>query len=395
VGAITLFDATTFPTRIAGEVKHFPASRWTEKSPDFRFIGRNSLFALEAASEAFRDAGLDAAKIDAERLGVYFGAGDGGFNFEEYAAILIESVNGDSSVDPGHYFKNSARRVDPKSMLEQEPFQVVNHLARVFGAKGLVSNCLTACAASSQAIGEAAEAIRHGQADLMITGGAHSMIHPLGVAGFNLLTALSTRNDSPGTASRPFDRERDGFVLSEGAGVLILEELEHAKKRGAKIYAEFAGYGATADAFRLTDPHPEGRGAIQAMKLCLEDAALTPQSIDYINAHGTSTQLNDQIETHSVKQVFGAGASSVPMSSIKSMLGHMIAAAGAVELIACTLAIRDGVIPPTTNYQTPDPACDLDYVPNQAREKKVRTALSNSFGFGGQNIALVVKKFEG
>lgn len=395
VGPITLFNASTFPTRIAGEVKNFSASRWTKKSDDFRFIGRNSLFALEAATEAVRDAGFDAGRIDPERLGVYFGAGDGGFNFEEYASILTESVNGDASVDPGHYFKNVTRRVDARALLEQEPFQVVNHLARVFNAKGLVSNCLTACAASSQAIGEAAEAIRRGQADLMITGGAHSMIHPLGVAGFNLLTALSTRNDFPATASRPFDRERDGFVLSEGAGVLILEELEHAKKRGAKIYAEFAGYGGTADAFRLTDPHPQGRGAIEAMSLSLADAELTTGSIDYINAHGTSTQLNDQIETYSVRQVFGAKAPSVPMSSIKSMLGHMIAAAGAVELIACVFAIRDGVIPPTINYQNPDSACDLDYVPNKAREKKVKTALSNSFGFGGQNIALVVKKFEG
>jgi 3-oxoacyl-[acyl-carrier-protein] synthase II len=271
---------------------------------------------------------------------------------------------------------------------------VINHLSELFDARGPVFNCLTACAASSQAIGEAAEMIRRGDTDIMITGGTHSMIHPLGVAGFNLLTALSTRNDSPELASRPFDKTRDGFVLSEGSGVLILEDLEHAKKRGAKIYAEFAGYGSTADAFRLTDPHPDGRGAIQAMKLALSDARMNAADVDYINAHGTSTQLNDQIETRSVKEVFKEKSYSIPMSSIKSMLGHMIAAAGVVELIASILTIRESVIPPTINYKEKDEACDLDYVPNEARKKNVKTVLSNSFGFGGQNIALVVREFK-
>ena len=221
------------------------------------------------------------------------------------------------------------------------------------------------------------------------------MIHPLGVAGFNLLTALSTKNDEPEKASKPFDKNRDGFVLSEGAGVLILEELEHAQKRNAKIYAELIGYGGTADAFRLTDPHPDGRGAIRAMQLALQHAGITPEEIGYINAHGTSTQLNDQIETGAVKEVFGARAKNIPMSSIKSMLGHMIAAAGAVELIASILTIREGIIPATINYETPDEACDLDYVPNTARRQKVSTVLSNSFGFGGQNIALIVREFHG
>ena len=220
------------------------------------------------------------------------------------------------------------------------------------------------------------------------------MIHPLGVAGFNLLTALSTRNDQPQKASRPFDIQRDGFVLSEGAGVLVLEELEHAKKRKAIIHAELAGYGATADAFRLTDPHQEGRGAIQAMRLALEHARIGADGVDYINAHGTSTQANDQIETFAVKQVFKEQAYKIPMSSIKSMLGHMIAAAGAVELIASVLTIREGLIPPTINCEFPDEACDLDYVPNKAREAMVNTVLSNSFGFGGQNIALIVKRFK-
>lgn len=392
----TLFNAETFPTKISGEIKNLDAKKWTSRGEAFKNLGRNSLFALEAAEEAARDAGLASDKIDADRFGIYFGAGDGGFNFSEYAEILVHSTDKDgSAVDPNHYFKNSTKILKRESVIEQEPYQVVNHLSEVFGARGVISNCLTACAASSQAIGEAAELIRRGHADVMMSGGSHSMIHPLGVAGFNLLTALSTRNDAPEKASRPFDKNRDGFVLSEGAAVLILEELEHAKKRGATIYAEFVGYGGTADAFRLTDPHPDGRGAIQAMRLALADARMNPSDIDYINAHGTSTELNDQIETFSVKQVFGSEAYQIPMSSIKSMLGHMIAAAGATELIASILTIRENRIPPTINYETPDESCDLDYVPNKAREAKVETVLSNSFGFGGQNIALVVKKFKG
>ena len=391
VGPITIFNAGSFPTKIAGEVKNPSFSKWESKSEEFSHICRNSLFALEAAEEAVRDSGFN-GRVPPERVGVYFGAGDGGFNFSQYALVVSEAVQEDQTVDAKKYFTNSLQKLSPKEILEQEPFQVVNHLSGVFNAMGPVSNCLTACAASSQAIGEAAEIIRHGDADVMISGGSHSMIHPLGLAGFNLLTALSTRNDQPQKASRPFDKNRDGFVLSEGAGVVILEEMEHAKKRGAKIYAELAGYGASADAFRLTDPHSAGRGAIQAMKLALKHAQLNPSDVDYINAHGTSTQLNDAVETHSVKEVFGGHAKQTPMSSIKSMLGHMIAAAGVVEIIASILTIREGIIPATINYETPDEACDLDYVPNTARRAEVKTVLSNSFGFGGQNIALIVKK---
>ncbi len=389
IGRITLFNAESFPTKIAGEVKKANFSRWQKTETK---LGRNSLFALEAAGEALHQAGLENHRLDPARVGVYFGAGDGGFDFEEYASILVDSLEENESVSPSRYLSNSLLRINPQKLLEQEPFQVVNHLSQAFNAQGVVSNCLTACAASSQAIGEAAEIIRRGDADVMITGGAHSMIHPLGLAGFNLLTALSTRNDAPQKASRPFDKNRDGFVLSEGAGVLILESLEHAQKRKATILAELAGYGGSADAYRLTDPHPEGRGAIQAMCAALCDARLSSKDIDYINAHGTSTQLNDQIETHSVKKVFGINAKKIPMSSIKSMLGHMIAAAGAVELIASVLTIRQGVIPATINYETPDDSCDLDYVPNVARRQKVKTILSNSFGFGGQNITLIVRQ---
>jgi 3-oxoacyl-[acyl-carrier-protein] synthase II len=260
----------------------------------------------------------------------------------------------------------------------------------MFNAQGPNLNCLTACAASSQAIGEAAELIRRGDADVMLSGGTHSMIHPFGVTGFNLLTALSTRNDAPTKASRPFDRDRDGFVLGEGAAMVVLEEFEHAKARGAIIHGELLGYGSTADAFRITDTHPEGRGAASCVRMALADAQLNLDDIHYINAHGTSTDVNDKVESLAIKTVFGDQAYRIPVSSTKSMMGHLIAAAGATEMIICLMAIRDNVLPPTINYETPDPACDLDYIPNTPREASCRYALSNSFGFGGQNVALIV-----
>jgi 3-oxoacyl-[acyl-carrier-protein] synthase II len=260
---------------------------------------------------------------------------------------------------------------------------------------GVNANCLTACAASSQAIGEATELIRRGEADVMLSGGTHSMIHPFGVTGFNLLTALSTRNGEPTRASRPFDRDRDGFILGEGAGMLMLEELEHARRRGARIYGELIGYGSTADAFRLTDTHDEGRGAIAAIKEALADAEITPDEIDYINAHGTSTQVNDSIETLAIKRALGEQAYKIPVSSTKSMMGHLIAAAGSVEAIVCLLSIRDGAMPPTVNLDAPDADCDLDYVPHEARSGAINVAMSNSFGFGGQNITLILQRMAG
>jgi 3-oxoacyl-[acyl-carrier-protein] synthase II len=395
IGYITIFDAETFATKIAGEIKNFDFDRWTKKDKSLTVLGRNSQFALEAASEAMQGAGLlNKSSVSPERLGIYFGAGDGGCDLVEYGAVVTQSADKDgTTVDPKIYFKKNIEIINSKKHLEQEPYQVLNHLAKVFNVQGPTFNCLTACAASSQAIGEAVEVIRRGDADVMISGGTHSMIHPLGVAGFILLTALSTRNNEPAKASRPFDKDRDGFVLSEGAGVLILEELEHATKRGATIHAELIGYGASADAFRLTDPHPDGRGAIQAIRQAIVDANIKDSEIDYINAHGTSTQLNDEIETLAIKQVFGEKAKTLPVSSIKSMLGHMIAAAGAVELISSIQTIKEGIIPPTINYQTQDEICDLDYVPNKARQQKTKTVLSNSFGFGGQNIALIVREF--
>jgi 3-oxoacyl-[acyl-carrier-protein] synthase II len=278
--------------------------------------------------------------------------------------------------------------------MEQEPNMPSGHLAAMFNAQGPNANCLTACAASSQAIGEAAEIIRRGDADAMLSGGTHSMIHPFGVTGFNLLTALSTNNDNPTKASRPFDRDRDGFVLGEGAAMVVLEDLEHAQARGATIYGELTGYGSTANAYRITDTHPEGRGATRCIRLALEDAGLNDDQIHYINAHGTSTSVNDRVESLAIKNALGEHAFRTPVSSTKSMMGHLIAAAGATELIICLLAIRDGVLPPTINYDTPDPDCDLDYVPNQSRQAHCEHALSNSFGFGGQNISLIVSRFK-
>jgi 3-oxoacyl-[acyl-carrier-protein] synthase II len=263
------------------------------------------------------------------------------------------------------------------------------YLAGLFNAQGPNANCLTACAASSQAIGEATEIIRRGEADVMLSGGAHSMIHPFGLTGFNLLTALSERNDEPQRASRPFDRDRDGFVLGEGAAMVVLEEYDRAQARGAAIYGEIAGYGTTADAYRITDQHPDGRGATACIRMAMADAKLNPEAIGYINAHGTSTAVNDKVETHAIRSALGQQAYKIPVSSTKSMTGHLVAAAGATELIAALLALRSGVLPPTINYETPDPLCDLDYVPNVAREQKCTAVLSNSFGFGGQNITLI------
>ena len=271
----------------------------------------------------------------------------------------------------------------------------VGYVSSIFNAQGPQVNCLTACAASSQAIGEATEIIRRGDADVMISGGAHSMIHPFGITGFNLLTALSTRNDEPTQASRPFDLHRDGFVLGEGSGMVVLESLDHARGRGAHIFGEILGYGATADAYRVTDIHPEGRGAIRCMRMAIADAGIDPSQVDYVNAHGTSTTVNDRVESLACREVFGERALETPVSSTKSMMGHLIAAAGATEAIVCLMAIRDNLLPPTINYENPDPDCDLDYIANQARPQRCEIALNNSFGFGGQNITLALGRFDG
>jgi 3-oxoacyl-[acyl-carrier-protein] synthase II len=308
---------------------------------------------------------------------------------------IITAAHKNGELDFGEFARNGLQELHPQAELEQEPNMPAGHLAALFNAQGPNLNCLTACAASSQAIGEATEIIRRGDAEVMLSGGAHSIIHPFGVTGFNLLTALSTNNDDPRGASRPFDKNRDGFVLGEGAGMVVLEELEHAKARGAHIWGEILGYGSTADAFRITDTHPEGRGAVSCIRMAMNDAQLNPSDVQYINAHGTSTEVNDKVETSAIKQSFGDRAYKIPVSSIKSMMGHLIAAAGSVEAITCLLTLNRGVIPPTMNYETPDPECDLDYVPNSARDVKVDYALSNSFGFGGQNISLIFARYKG
>jgi len=395
IGYITLFDASNFPTKISAEVRNWDLADVGEDPQQWKHQGRHTHFAIGAAKKAMADSGLDTSKIDPTRFGVYLGSGEGQQDFDRFTQMMVAALSGGDKLDLAKFTRVGLETLNPVAELEQEPNMPAGHLASLFGAEGPNVNCLTACAASSQAIGEAVEIIRRGEADVMLSGGTHTMIHPFGVTGFNLLTALSTRNDDPSKASRPFDRYRDGFVLGEGAGMVVLEALEHALARGSKIYGEVTGYGSTADAFRITDTHPEGRGAITCMKLALADAQKNIDQIDYINAHGTSTNVNDKVETLAIKKVFGERAYKIPVSSTKSMMGHLIAAAGVTELIFCLLAIRDQVVPPTTNYEAPDPDCDLDYVPNAAREVRCDVALSNSFGFGGQNITLIVERFGG
>jgi 3-oxoacyl-[acyl-carrier-protein] synthase II len=397
VGPISHFDASKFPTTFASEVKNFDLGAHVKDADRWQHAGLNSKFAVAAAKQALLDAGLiDNDKVDRTRCGVYLGSGEGVQDFHHLVSLIAINFNPQTNeLDTVGFAKGGLQHFHPGREFEQELHTTPAHLADYFDLQGPNYNCLTACAASSQAIGEATEMIRTGEADIMLSGGAHSMIHPFGVTGFNLLTALSTFNEAPTRASRPFDLNRDGFVLGEGAGMLVLEELEHAKRRGATIYGEITGYGSTADAFRMTDSHPEGRGAIACVEGALKDSGLRPQDIGYVNAHGTSTQVNDKVETLAIKKVLGDYAYKVPVSSSKSMLGHLIAAAGAAELITCVMAIRHGVVPPTINYDTPDPECDLDYVPNQAREHRFDHALSNSFGFGGQNVSLIVSRFVG
>ncbi len=394
VGYTTIFDASRFPTKISAEVKNWDITDAGEDAEVWRFRGRHSRFAGGAAKQAMDSSGILLSGIDPVRLGVYLGSGEGSQDFDNFTAMMAAALeHGD--FDIAKFTKKGLEILNPTVELEQEPNMPSGHLAGMFNAQGPNLNCLTACAASSQAVGEATEIIRRGDADAMIAGGTHSMIHPFGVTGFNLLTALSTNNADPTKASRPFDRLRDGFVLGEGAAMIVLEEEQHARKRGAHIYGEILGYGSTADAYRITDIHPEGRGAIGCMRMAIRDAGLQPSDIDYVNAHGTSTTVNDKVESKSCHEVFGEHAMQTPISSTKSMMGHLIAAAGVTELIVCLMAIRDNVLPPTINYENPDPACDLDYIPNVAREAKCDVALNNSFGFGGQNITLVVGRYRG
>jgi 3-oxoacyl-[acyl-carrier-protein] synthase II len=397
VSATERFDASTFPTRFSAQVKDYDYRQFVARPRVHEGVLANTAFALGAAAQAWRSAGLDACPgLDHDRLGIYLGAGEGPPDFDSSVAVGLDAWDeARHAVNTVRWFEQAQKHFTAAHELQQEPNVPLTHLALEFDARGPAYNCLTACAASTQAIGEAAQIIRRGEADAMISGGAHTMIHPFGVTGFNRLTALSQRNDSPATAARPFDRTRDGFVMGEGAGILILEALDHAQARGARVLAEVLGYGSSADAYRITDIPDDGHGAVASMRQALDDAAVTPADIHYISAHGTGTKENDSTETLAVKAVFGAHAHAVPMSSVKSMLGHLIAAAGAVELITCVLAIRDGMLPPTINLHEPDleHGCDLDYVPNQARPARVEVCLSNSFGFGGQNDTLIIKRF--
>jgi len=396
----TIFDASTFPTTFSAEVKNYDFTKYVKNPALHKHSNRGSSFAIGATAQACRQAGIDvetqkpADGIARDRLGIYLGAGEGSVDNIAFFGALVEAWNDQTGqMDWARWSREALATMKPMRELEQESNMPAAHIALLTGARGPTRSCLTACAASTQAIGEATMIIHRGDADVMIAGGAHSMIHPLGLTGFNRLTALSTRNESPQTASRPFSISRDGFVLGEGAAILILESLSFAKKRDASILAEIIGYGSSSDAFRVTDMHEEARGAIQAMEAALADANISYREVDYINTHGTSTMENDSIETKAIKAVLREVSKKIPASSVKSMLGHLIGAAGAAELISCVLAIRDNIIPPTINLQEPDPQLDLDYVPNRARKARVDIAMSESFGFGGQNNVVIIKRF--
>ena len=379
VGHTTSFDATAFDSRISAEVKNFDPTRYGISLKDIKRTAKFVQFAIAAAKEAMESSGLDSKKQDGTRMGVIIGSGIGSLHtIEEEHKILLSK---------------GPSRLSPFLI----PMLIVNEasgmVAIIHGLKGPNSCVATACASGSHAIGEAYRTILYGDADAMLTGGTESCIVPTAVGGFCALRALSTRNNDPQKASRPFDRDRDGFVMAEGCGLVVLETLEHAQKRNANIIAEIVGFGMSCDAYHITAPDPDGAGAAQAMTMALKDAQMNPTEITYINAHGTSTKLNDKIETLSMKKAFGEYSKKVMVSSTKSVTGHLLGAAGGVEFVACCLAIRDGVVPPTINYEHPDPECDLDYVPNIARKTNVTACMSNSLGFGGHNASLIIKKF--
>jgi 3-oxoacyl-[acyl-carrier-protein] synthase II len=376
---ITLFDATEFTSRIAGEVSDFDPTLWIE-AREVRHTDRFVHFAMAAAAMAVEDSGLDFAAADGDRAGVLIGSGIGGtWTWEQQHRNLLEK---------------GPRRISPFFIPMLIMDMAAGRVAMRYGAKGPNLAIASACATSAHALGEAAEIIRRGDADIMIAGGAEAAVSPLALGGFCSLRALSKRNDDPARASRPFDRDRDGFVMAEGAGIVLLELLDHAKKRGARIHGEILGYGATADAYHITDPQPEGEGMIASMSAALRDALISPEDIDYVNAHGTATSVGDLAETKALKRVFGDRAYTLPISSTKSVTGHLLGAGGAVEAIACLCAMRDNIVPPTINLDNPDPECDLDYVPNVAREVPIRTAMTNSFGFGGHNATLILRSLD-
>jgi len=393
VGPLTLFDASSFAVRIAAEVRDWDLWDVGENPRRWQHCPRQTTFAIGAAYKAVRGSGIEQARVDPLKFGVYLGCGEAFEDFGNFTRSIC-GASRDGHYEPERFNETALRIFDPDSEQEYEPNMPASHLAALFDAHGPNANCIAACVSSAQAIGEATRIVRRGEADVMLAGGAHSLIHPFGLTGFERLSALSTRNSDPASAVRPFDKNRDGFVIGEGATIFILEELEHARRRNAEIWGELTGYGSSQDAYRITDSHPEGRGTSNAMRAALADARLNPDEIDYINAHGTGTLVNDKIETLAIKRVFGDDAYRVPISSTKCMLGHFTTACGAIDLAVGVMAIRHGVVPPTINYETPDPDCDLDYVPNFAREVPCDQVLSNSIGFGGQNAALVVSRYE-
>jgi 3-oxoacyl-[acyl-carrier-protein] synthase II len=374
---LTLFDASAYPSRIAGEVKGFDPQDHMDRR-EARRMSRFSQFAVAAARQALQAAELDLEREDTSRVGVILGNGIGGLPNIQDAVNTIRDKGG--------------MRIDPFFMAKMLPNMAAAQLSMTLGAKGYSNTVITACAAGTQAMGDSLDLIRSGRADVVLTGGAEAALCELGLCGFAVMRALSTQNDPPQKASRPFDGERDGFVAAEGAGIFVFEELERARSRNAPIIAEIAGYGACNDAFHVVAPCADGEGATRAMTWAMEDAGVTPEEVDYINAHGTSTRLNDSAETHAIKKAFGEQAYRIPISATKSMIGHPFGAAGALESVACLESMRHGIIHPTINYEHPDPECDLDYVPNQARRADVRVALKNSFGFGGQNVCLLFKR---
>ena len=379
IGPITLADASPFPCRIAGEVTDFDPSNYMDPKEAKR-MARFSQLSVAAAAKALEDAGFDTFQSDQDRIGVVMGNGNGGFpTTEENARILVDK---------------GGMRMSPYFIPMILPNMAASNVSRLFGLKGYTSTIITACAAGTQAIGEAAEVVRRGAADVLLAGGCEAGISQLGLGGFNVIKALSRQNEEPEKASRPFDAKRDGFVPAEGSAILVLERMDHALDRGANILAEIIGQGVSSDAYHAVQPDEDGSGAARAMCWALEDAGIGPSEVDYINAHGTSTPKNDFAETLAVKKIFGEGAYRLPTSSTKSMIGHALGGAGALEAVASVCTILKNEIHPTINYETPDPACDLDYVPNQARRKDVRVIVDNSFGFGGQNSCLVFRKYE-
>jgi len=381
IGAISAFDASPFDTRIAGEVKNFDPTPAFPSPKEIRRTDRYSQFGIYAGWSALKDSGLDLSKENLDEIGVFLGSGIGGLSTTSDQLRILDQRG------PG--------RVSPFTI----PMLIANMasglISMYFNLRGPNFATCSACATANHAIGEAWRTIKMGDASVMLAGGSEAAVIPIGIAGFCAMRAMSTRNDDPQHASRPFDKERDGFVMGEGAGVLVLEELEHAKKRGAQIYCEITGYGNTADAHHLTAPAPGGEGAVRCMKMALKTGGLNLEDVSYINAHGTSTPVGDVAETQAIKTVFGERAKKIAVSSTKGATGHMLGAAGAVEMAVCAMAIKHGVVPPTINLQTPDPECDLDYVPNTARQMPVNAIVNNSFGFGGHNSTISAKKFVG